>query len=113
MTTNASPVGQSIEAARRARAASSEEYRKERQRRTPYEAIARRVLLLRMEHGLTQAQLATRVGTSHSQIARIESGQYRTSVETLNRIAAAFDADLEITFVPRRPAARRVADAPA
>ncbi|TAK21405.1 MAG: XRE family transcriptional regulator [Chloroflexota bacterium] len=54
-----------------------------------------------MERGLSQGQLAERAGTGHSQIGRVESGQYATSVETLKRIAAALDADLEITLVPR------------
>jgi transcriptional regulator with XRE-family HTH domain len=39
--------------------------------------------------GLTQEQLADRMGTSHSAISRIESGQHRTSVATLERLAEA------------------------
>lgn len=96
-----SPVGRSAVEARQQRTTESEEYRRERERRAPYEKIARSVLMLRLEHDLTQEELAARVGTSHSQIARIESGQYRTNVETLNRIAEAFDSELEITFRPR------------
>jgi len=99
--TLASPIGRSVVEAREARAAASEAYRRERARRSPYEAIARTVLKLRMDRDLTQQQLATRVGTSHSQIARIESGQYRPTVETLHRIAEAFDLDLDVDFVPR------------
>jgi len=34
----------------------------------------------RIEHGLTQAQLAKRVGTSHSAISRIESGHHAASL---------------------------------
>jgi putative transcriptional regulator len=101
MDTMASPIGRSAVEAREARAAASEAYRRERARRSPYEAIARKVLKLRMDHDLSQQQLATRVGTSHSQIARIESGQYRPTVETLHRIAEAFDFDLDVDFVPR------------
>jgi transcriptional regulator with XRE-family HTH domain len=41
-----------------------------------------------MELGLTQEELATRMGTSHSAISRIESGRYSTSVQTLQRLAA-------------------------
>ena len=101
MSRETSPLGTSVADARRARAARSAEYREERDRRAPYERIARQVLLLRMKQGLTQEALAERVGTSHSQIARIESGQYHPTVETLRRIAAAFGADLSITFVER------------
>ena len=49
----------------------------------------------RGELGLTQEQLSERMGTSHSGISRIESGQHRTSVATLERLAQA----LEVRFV--------------
>lgn len=55
--------------------------------------IARRQAL-----GLTQQELAERVGTSHSVISRIESGQQPTSVTTLRRLAAAFETHLVIGF---------------
>ena len=71
---------------------------------TPYRAIAHQVARLRACHGLSQEQLAARIGSSHSQISRIESGLHRPSVETLRRIAAAFDADLVVTFKPRTSA---------
>jgi transcriptional regulator with XRE-family HTH domain len=64
-------------------------------RLTPYEGIARFVIMRRAELGLTQEQLAERMGTSHSAISRIESGQHRTSVATLERLAQA----LEVRFV--------------
>jgi DNA-binding XRE family transcriptional regulator len=47
------------------------------------------------ELGLTQEQLAERMGTSHSAISRVESGQHRASVATLERLAQA----LEVRFV--------------
>src|SRR5947208_459519 len=88
------------EAARR-REAASEAYRLERARLAPFEQVARQVILLRARHGLTQQQLAQRLGTSHSQISRIESGQHKSSLETLRRIAAAFELDLAVRFLPR------------
>src|SRR4051812_43221273 len=58
----------------------------------PYEGIARMVIMRRAELGLTQQQqLAERMGTSHSAISRIESGQHRTSVARLERVARALD----------------------
>jgi transcriptional regulator with XRE-family HTH domain len=57
--------------------------------------IARFVIQRRAELGMTQEQLAERMGTSHSAISRIESGQHQTSVATLQRLAAA----LEVRFV--------------
>ena len=44
-----------------------------------------------VDHGLTQQQLAERVGTSYSRISRIESDRQRTSLNTLLRIARALD----------------------
>lgn len=70
-------------------------YRAARKRLAPYEDIARFVIVRRAELGLTQEQLAERMGTSHSAISRIESGQHRTSVTTLERLARA----LEVKFV--------------
>ena len=92
--------------ARRQRTRRSAEYRAARGRLVPYEVIARFVIQRRAELGLTQEQLSERMGTSHSAISRIESGQHRTSVATLQRLAAA----LEVRFVmgfesgpPERP----------
>jgi len=59
---------------------------------TPYEGIARFVILRRAELELTQKQLSERMGTSHSAISRIESGQHRTSVATMERLAQALEA---------------------
>ncbi len=51
-----------------------------------------------MDHGLTQQELAERVGTSYSQISRIESGRHKTSLDTLLRIARALDLKMLIGF---------------
>lgn len=100
------PIGMSVSEARRRRARRSSEYRAAQERLAPYEAIARFVIQRRSELRLTQQQLAERMGTSHSAISRIEGGQHRTSVATLQRLAEA----LEVRFVmgfesgpPERP----------
>jgi transcriptional regulator with XRE-family HTH domain len=64
----------------------------------PYEQLARIVIARRQALGLTQRQLAERVGTSHSVISRIESGQHLTSVTTLRRLAEAFQTHLVVGF---------------
>lgn len=73
-------------------------YRDEAARLAPYEALARFVIRRRSELGLTQAQLAKRMGTSHSAISRIESGQHATSVDTLRRLAGALETHLVVGF---------------
>lgn len=70
-------------------------YRAAQERLAPYEGIARFVIMRRAELGLTQERLAERMRTSHSAISRIESGQHRTSVATLERLAQG----LEVRFV--------------
>ena len=64
----------------------------------PYERIARMVIVRRMVAGWTQQELAERMGTSHSVISRIESGQHATSARTLARLADAFDTHLVVGF---------------
>jgi transcriptional regulator with XRE-family HTH domain len=56
------------------------------------------VIARRMNAGWTQQELAERMGTSHSVISRIESGQHATSVQTLARLADAFDTHLVVGF---------------
>ena len=51
---------------------------------------------LRTEASLTQAELADRMGTTQSAIARMEGGGTRPTLETLGRLAAAVGQDLVI-----------------
>jgi len=60
------------------------------------------VLKARASSGLTQAQLAERIGTTQSAIARLESGAGKPSVATLQRYADALGYSVEIKFVKSR-----------
>ena len=62
--------------------------------------IAYTVRAARTRAGLTQAQLAKKIGTTQSVIARLESGtDKRTpSLELLARIASACNAELQLGF---------------
>jgi predicted transcriptional regulator len=51
--------------------------------------IAAELLRARLRPGLSQAELATRMGTSQSTIARLESGQTLPSTKTLRRYGEA------------------------
>ena len=51
---------------------------------------------LRSEAGLTQAELASRMGTTQSAIARIEGGGTRPTLETLEKLARAVDQELVV-----------------
>lgn len=62
--------------------------------------IARKIYDLRTKAGLTQQELAARVGTSKSAICRLEDADYEGhSLSMLKRIAEALDKRVEIRFV--------------
>ncbi|NEV64145.1 helix-turn-helix transcriptional regulator [Thiorhodococcus minor] len=52
-------------------------------------AIARELIAARTRAGLSQEQVAERMGTSQSTIARLESGRTLPSLRTLDRYARA------------------------
>jgi transcriptional regulator with XRE-family HTH domain len=63
-------------------------------------AIAREMIEARARAGLTQDELASRMDTSRTVIARLESGRSLPSTRTLKRFAAATGSRLAISFVP-------------
>lgn len=66
----------------------------------PFLEVAYRLITLRDELGLTQAQLAKKIGISQQALARLESPHYKGhSVQSLNRIAQACGRLLQINFV--------------
>ena len=58
--------------------------------------IAVELLRARLRAGLSQAELAARMGTGQSTIARLESGQSLPSAKTLLRLAAATGSRLHL-----------------
>ena len=61
--------------------------------------IAYQILQLRKKAGISQEELAKRLGTTQSNIARIETGRQNFTTITLQKIAHALDRDLKIEFV--------------
>ncbi len=61
--------------------------------------IAYQILQLRRNRKMSQIQLAKKIGTTQSNIARMESGQQNFTTNTLSKIASAFKCDLKIDFV--------------
>ncbi len=65
--------------------------------------IALQIYDLRKKAGLTQTQLAKLVGTTQSNIARIEAADYTGYThKTLEKVARALNAKLEVRLVPLR-----------
>lgn len=60
--------------------------------------LAHAVIEARTHAGLTQEQLAKKMDTSQSAIARLESGRGRPSTRILERLASATGTRLKITF---------------
>ena len=61
------------------------------------------LIRLREQRGLTQTELARRVGVSQPFIAKLESGEtHNFSLETLVKLAVAMNSDLEVRFHPHR-----------
>lgn len=77
------------------------EYEAALQELSPYEGIARQLIAFRIEHGLSQAELARRCGVSQPAIARLERGEHEPRLATLRRVAHALDADLVLDFAFR------------
>ena len=98
MTKNDRPIGTSVEAHNEQRSACSHKFRETQERLRPFEEIARVVIMRRAELGLTQQELAERMGTTKSVISRIESGQHRSGTDTLRRLAQALDGHAVIGF---------------
>lgn len=62
--------------------------------------VARQIRALRTWAGLTQRELAARIGTKHSVISRLENDDYEGhSLSMLRRIAKALGLRVEIRFV--------------
>lgn len=60
--------------------------------------LAERVRLLREARGITQGELAARMRTTQSAIARLESGGTYPSMNTLERVSDALGAELVVEF---------------
>jgi ribosome-binding protein aMBF1 (putative translation factor) len=65
-------------------------------------ALAAAVAKARRRAGLSQAELARRMKTTQSTVARLESGRGRPSTRTLTRFAKATGHRLKISFEPMR-----------
>ena len=65
-------------------------------------ALAAAVAKARRRAGLSQAELARRMKTTQSTVARLESGRGRPSTRTLTRFAKATGHRLKISFEPTR-----------
>lgn len=64
-------------------------------------ALASAIAAARATAGMTQAEVAERMQTTQSNIARLEAGRSMPSTRTLEKFAQAIGARLRISFEPR------------
>jgi transcriptional regulator with XRE-family HTH domain len=65
--------------------------------------VALKLASLRKASGLSQKELARRVGTSQQQISRLESPAYEGhSLSMLRRVAEVLGADIQVEIQPKR-----------
>lgn len=94
----ASPIGRSHREEMEKRARAAVAYRGALEELAPAENLARLIIRKRAERGLSQEELAGRMGTTASVISRLESGQHSATMTTLQRVAAALETRLVVGF---------------
>jgi len=60
--------------------------------------LVQMIIEKRIKQGLTQAELAKKIGTKQSAISRLERGDYNPTLAFLKNLAKALDAELRISF---------------
>lgn len=81
-------------------------YREARQEAAVEFRLLKQLLEARKRAGLTQEEVALRMGTTRSAISRLEgSNKHLPALSTLRRYADVLGCDVEIQLVPRSPQA--------
>jgi len=61
--------------------------------------LSYKILQMRKAKKMSQAALALKIGTTQSNIARLEAGKQNFTVSLLNKVATALDSSLRIDFI--------------
>ncbi len=72
--------------------------RKEYERLRPEYELLDKIISLRLEHNITQKQLAKKLNTKQSAISRLEKGMINPTITYLNKLASAFGKKLVVEF---------------
>ena len=75
------------------------EFKKEYEEQKPVFEVQRAIYQARMQKGLSQKELAKRIGISPGDLSKIERGKENTTIKTLYKVADALGKDLHINFV--------------
>ncbi|MEK7111218.1 MAG: helix-turn-helix transcriptional regulator [Patescibacteria group bacterium] len=82
-----------------AKALKDPEFKAEYDRLGPEFDIIESIIRKRLEKGMSQTQLAQKMGTRQSALSRLESGNYNPSLLFLKRVAAALDSRVSISLI--------------
>lgn len=83
--------------------------RAEYERLGPEFELIHKLIEKRLQRGYTQADLARKMNTKQSAIARLESGSYNMTLAFLDRAARALDTRVVISLSDKKPQSRIVA----
>ena len=75
------------------------EIKSEYDRLGPEYEIIEAIIRKRLETGLSQKQLAEKMGTKQSALSRLESGTYNPSLAFLKKVATALDSTIHISLI--------------
>lgn len=76
------------------------EYRAERERSRFAHEVAMKVIQYRIDHNLTQAELAQQLGMRQPHVSRLEAGEHEPSLTTLRRLAQRLGIAFHIDITP-------------
>ena len=62
--------------------------------------VGEKIRDVRESHGVSQRELATRMGTSQAAVARLEAGGVGSTLTTLQKVAIALNVRLAVDLVP-------------
>ena len=77
------------------------EFRREWERTATARAVAAQLVAYRAEHGLSQRELARRLGMKQPAIARLEAGEHTPTLPTLERLSRGLGLEFHIDITPK------------
>lgn len=75
--------------------------KEEYDRLQPEFEVIRAIIRARANKGITQKELAQKIGTKQSVISRLESGRANPSLSFLKKLATALNSHIEIKFITK------------
>jgi DNA-binding XRE family transcriptional regulator len=76
----------------------NEEFKKEWDKLELRYQFVQKLIALREENKISQAELAKRIGTTQAVISRIENGNVNIGIDTIQKIAKAFGRTARLSF---------------